>query len=59
MTGRYDQVGLKRAGGGYNLISRSAFEAIGLRERVRMIMADEVQFLRDGKVIPTREALGK
>jgi hypothetical protein len=56
---RYDQVGLRKPGGGYNMITRRAFEAMPLRERVRLIMDDQVQFLNDGKVVPAREALAK
>ena len=57
--GQYDQVGVRMLGGGYNLMERSAFEALPLHQRVRLIMADQVQFLREGKVVPTREALAK
>lgn len=56
---RYDQVGLRKRGGGYNLISRTEFEAMPLRERVRLIMEDQVAFLQDGRIISAREALGK
>ena len=40
-------------------MSRRAFEAMPLRERVRLIMDDQVQFLCAGKVVPAREALAK
>jgi hypothetical protein len=56
---RYDQVGVRKLGGGYNLMQRGAFEALPLRERVRLIMADQVQFLSEGKVVPAREALAR
>ena len=56
---RYDQVGVRKPGGGYNLISRGEFEAMPLRQRVRLIMDDQVEFLQAGRVVPTREALGK
>lgn len=56
---RYDQVGVRALGGGYNLMPRQKFEALPLNQRVRMIMADQVQFLLDGRVVPAREALAK
>ena len=56
---RYDQVGVRQPGGGYNLITRAEFESMPLRERVRLLMEDRVEFLRDGRVVPPREALNK
>jgi translation elongation factor P/translation initiation factor 5A len=56
---RYDQVAVRMAGGGYNLMTRREFETMPLNKRVRLIMDDQVQFLLAGKTVSAREALAK
>lgn len=52
---RFDHVSIEKAGG-HNLITAEEFLAIGLQERVHLIVQQKVQFIRDGQVIPAREA---
>ena len=54
---RYDQVAVQMPGGGYNVLAPDQFERMALSERIRLVMAGKVQFLRAGTVIPVREAL--
>jgi len=64
MVGRWEylslvfhQVSIQKAGG-YNLMSREAFLALPINERVQLILGNKVKFLDEkGDVIPTREAL--
>ena len=57
MAAGYDQVSMEMPGGGHNLLSPEEFERIPLSERVRLLCAAKLTFLKDGKPIPAREAL--
>jgi hypothetical protein len=56
MSYNYDQVSVKKSGG-YNLISGEEFRALPLDERVKLITEGKVHFLKEGQVIPAKEAL--
>jgi hypothetical protein len=54
----FDQAAVEMPGGGFNMLTPDQFLKIPLGERIRLIIDRKVQFLRDGKVVNAREALG-
>ena len=55
---RIVQVAVQKSSGGYNLLSLSAYNAMALVERMKLIQGKKLQFLTDtGQVVPTLKAL--
>ena len=45
-------------GAGHNLMSAEDFWNLPIEERVRLMVQNKVQFLKDGQVVPPRDAVG-
>lgn len=53
---RPDQVMIQKAAG-FNLLTLSEFQSLPLVERCDLLAAGKIQFLSEGKIIPTMQAL--
>ena len=53
----YDRLGIPGAGGQLRYLTRPEFESLPLAERVRLLMAGNLQFFRQGKQVSPRDAL--
>lgn len=52
----FDQVAIKK-GSGFNIGPASAFLALPLTERVKLISSGAVRFLKGGKIVPVSSAI--
>jgi hypothetical protein len=52
----FDQVAVKKASG-YNRLEAEEFLALPLKERVRLILERQAEFLKNGEIFPATEAL--
>jgi hypothetical protein len=55
--GGYDRLGIPRAGGDMEFVTRAEFERLPLGDRVRLLMGGTLKFFRNGKEVPARDAL--
>ena len=55
--GGYDRLGIPRANGEMEFVTRAEFEKLPLGERVRLLMGGTLKFFRNGQEITARQAL--
>ena len=56
-AGGYDRLGIPRANGQMEFVTRAEFERLPLGERVRLLMGGTLKFFRNGQEITARQAL--
>lgn len=53
----FDRIRIPASDGSARELTKAEFEALPLGERVRLLMGGKLQFFREGKPVPAREAL--
>jgi len=56
-SGGYDFIEIPTADGAVQRMTKSQFEAQPLQERIRVLIQGTASFFRDGKLVPSRQAL--